>query len=312
LSKTYQIVTRAAKESAAVIEQFCKANGQILLPIVDMIQSASQVVDGVVHEIGVKTLELILALSAEQVAGPHTPGKASGEIRHYGSQRGRIQLADRKVGVKRPRLRHKTEGEVAIPAYEALRKNQAVSQYMLGALMRGISTREYQEVLPKMAETVGVSRSAVSRQAMEASVEQLKQLQERRWDQVEILVIYIDGQRFAEHHILSAVGVDLEGHKHVLGIASGATENAAAVKQLLTGLRDRGFRAVISFHFTESSIGTARQIWATMRRASSLVSPIPCSASATLKTLGRVSHRPIAMSFEFGQCQKRSRRFASL
>lgn len=240
MSKTYQIVTRAAKESAAVIEQFCKANGQILLPIVNMIQSASQVVDGVVHEIGVKTLELILALSAEQVAGPRTPGKVSGEIRHYGSQRGRVQLADRKVRVKRPRLRHKTEGEVAIPAYEALRKNQAASQYMLGAMMRGISTREYHEVLPQMAETVGVSRSAVSRHAIEASVEQLKQLQERRWDQVEILVIYIDGQRFAEHHILSAVGVDLEGHKHVLGIASGATENAAAVKQLLTGLRDRG------------------------------------------------------------------------
>ena len=111
---------------------------------------------------------------------------------------------------------------------------------MLGALMRGISTREYHQVLPKMAETVGVSRSAVSRQAMEASIEQLKQLQERRWDQVEILVIYIDGQRFAEHHILSAVGVDIEGHKHVLGIGSGATENAAAVKQLLTGLRERG------------------------------------------------------------------------
>jgi len=240
LSKTYQIVTRAAKESAAIIEQFCQANGQILLPIVNMIQSASQVVDSVVHEIGVKTLELILALSAEQVAGPRTPGKVSGEIRHYGSQRGRVQLADRKVRVKRPRLRHKTEGEVPIPAYEALRKNQGVSQYMLGALMRGISTREYHEVLPKMAETVGVSRSAVSRQAIEASVEQLKQLQERRWDQAEILVIYIDGQRFAEHHILSAVGVDLEGHKHVLGIACGATENAATVKQLLTGLRDRG------------------------------------------------------------------------
>ena len=240
MSKTYQIVTRAAKESAAVIEQFCKANGQILLPIVNMIQSASQVVDSVVHEIGVKALEAILALSAEQVAGPRTPGKASGEIRHYGSQRGRVQLADRKVRVKRPRLRHKTEGEIPIPAYEALRKNGTSSQYMLGALLRGISAREYHEVLPEMAETVGVSRSAVSRQAIEASVEQLQQLQERRWDQVEILVIYIDGQRFADHHILSAVGVDLEGHKHVLGIASGATENAAAVKQLLTGLRDRG------------------------------------------------------------------------
>jgi transposase-like protein len=240
VSKPYQIVTRAAKESAAIIEQFCKTNGQILLPIVSMIQSASQVVDSVIHEIGVKALEAILMASAEQVAGPRTPGKASGDIRHYGSQPGCVQLADRKVGVTRPRLRHKTEGEVAIPAYEAMRKNDSLKQYMLGALMRGISTREYHEVLPKMAETAGVSRSAVSRQAVEASVAQLKQLQERRWDEVEILVIYIDGQRFGEHHIISAVGVDLEGRKHVLGIACGATENAAAVKLLLTGLRDRG------------------------------------------------------------------------
>lgn len=213
--------------------------GRCCFPIVNMIQSASQVVDSVIHKIGVKTLETILAVSAEQVAGARTPGKSSGDIRHYGLQRGRVQLADRKVQVKRPRLRHKTEGEVKIPAYEALRHNQALSQYMLGALMRGISSREYHEVLPKMAETVGVSRSAVSRQAIQASVEQLKQLQDRRWDQVEILVIYIDGQRFAEHHILSAVGVDVEGRKHVLGLACGATENAAAVKQLLTGLRDR-------------------------------------------------------------------------
>jgi len=240
VSQKYQIVTRAAKEAGAVIEQFCKANGQILLPILSMVQSASQVVDTVIHEIGVKTLELILTLSAEEVAGPRTQGKASGEIRHHGSQMGRVQLADRKVQVKRPRLRHKTEGEVKIPAYESLRQNQLLSQYMLGALMRGISTREYHEVLPQMAATVGVSRSAVSRQAIDASIEQLKQLQERRWDQVEILVIYIDGQRFGEHHVLSAVGVDIEGHKHVMGIAAGATENAAAVKGLLTGIRDRG------------------------------------------------------------------------
>ena len=91
-----------------------------------------------------------------------------------------------------------------------------------------------------MAATVGVSRSAISRKAIEASVEQLQQLQERRWDQIEILVIYMDGQRFGTHHILSAVGVDVEGKKHIMGIAAGATENAAAVKALLTRLRDQG------------------------------------------------------------------------
>jgi transposase-like protein len=240
VKKTYHIVTRAARESAAVIEQFCQTNGQILLPIVNLIQNASQVVETVIHEVGHQMLEQILVLSAEQVAGARTPGKASGDIRHHGSQPGCVQLADRKVKVKRPRLRHKTEGEVKVPAYEALRQDRGLGQHMLGALLRGVSTREYQEVLPQMAETVGVSRSAISRKAVEASAEQLKQLQERRWENAEILVIYIDGQRFGDHHILSAVGVDAEGKKHILGIESGATENAASVKRLLSRLRDHG------------------------------------------------------------------------
>jgi hypothetical protein len=50
-----------------------------------------------------------------------------------------------------------------------------------------LSTRQYGEVLPQMAQTVGVSRGTIGREAIEASEEQLKQLQERRWDQVEIL-----------------------------------------------------------------------------------------------------------------------------
>ena len=36
------------------------------------------------------------------------------------------------------------------------------------------------------------------------------------------------------------MGVDAEGHKHVLGIQEGATENAAAVQDLLEGLVRRG------------------------------------------------------------------------
>jgi transposase-like protein len=240
VKKPYQIVTRAAKESAAIVEQFCQANGQILLPIVNLIESASQEVSHIMHQIQMQTLETILMLSAEQLAGTRTPGKPSGEIRWHGRQAGKIKLADREVKVKRPRLRHKTEGEVKIPAYEMLRQDRGLGQYMLGALMRGVSTREYDEVLPQLAETVGVSRSSVSRQAIEASAEQLKTLREKCWDTVEILVIYIDGQRFGAHHILSAVGVDREGRKHILGIEAGATENAASVKRLLTHLRDQG------------------------------------------------------------------------
>jgi hypothetical protein len=39
---------------------------------------------------------------------------------------------------------------------------------MLEIVMRGVSTRNYKEAIPTMAETVGVSKSAVSRRVVEA------------------------------------------------------------------------------------------------------------------------------------------------
>ena len=64
---------------------------------------------------------------------------------------------------------------------------------MLEILMRGVSTRNYRAVIPEMADTVGVSRSSVSRQMQEASEAELKELLERRFDQVKLLIIYLDG-----------------------------------------------------------------------------------------------------------------------
>ena len=240
MKKPYHIVNRDAETAAASLEEFTKANGQILLPLVELITQARLAVDEVIDSIGRQTIETILNLSAEEVAGPRTPGKSSGEIRWHGWQKGRVSLADRQIRIKRPRLRHKQNGEVRVPAYDSLQDNDTTSQRMMGALLRGVSTREYAEVLPEMAETAGVSRSSVSRQAIEGSIEQFRQVRERRWDDIDLLVLYIDGQRFGSHHVISAVGVDRNGNKHVLGIQVGATENAAAVKQLLTNLRDQG------------------------------------------------------------------------
>lgn len=242
MKKPYHIVNREEKTAAAAVEQFAKANGQLLLPLVELITQARIAVDEVIGVIGRRTIETVLQLSAAEVAGERTPGKPSGDILWHGSQAGRVMLADRQLKVQRPRLRHRQDGEVKVPAYQALQANDGTAQRMIGALLRGVSTRQYEEVLPEMAATAGVSRSSVSRQAAEGSVEQLRQLQERRWEAVDLLAIYIDGQRFGDHHVISAVGVDRGGDKHVLGIEIGATENAAAVKKLLVGLRDRGLK----------------------------------------------------------------------
>ena len=245
MKERYQIVGRQGRASEEALSQFTQAGGQFLLPLVELVTEARLAVDDVIGQVSRKMIETILGLSAQQVAGERTPGKASGEVRWHGSQAGRVMLRDRQMQVTKPRLRRKgakAAGEVKVPAYEALRKNPETAERMLGAMLAGVSTRDYKEVLPRMASTVGVSRSAISRQAIEASEEQLCQLNERRWDNVELLVIYCDGQRFGDHHIISAVGVDLQGRKHVLGMEPGATENAASVKRLFTRLRDNGLK----------------------------------------------------------------------
>jgi putative transposase len=240
VKRKYHVVEAGSKGAAETIQAFCQSNGQMLLPLVDLIGEARLAVDEVIDQAGRGLIETILMLSAEQVAGAKTPGKASGEVRWHGRQRGRVRLADRQLQLQRPRLRRKNGGEVAVPAYQTLRQSEETGAEMFQALLQGVSTRNYREVIPRMADSAGVSKSAVSREAVEAGARQLEQLLGRRWEEVEILVIYLDGMRFGSHHIISAVGVDLAGHKHVLGIQLGATENAAAAKDLLIRLREQG------------------------------------------------------------------------
>ena len=62
----------------------------------------------------------------------------------------------------------------------------------------------------------------------------------RRLDELDLLVIYVDGLIFADHVVLAAVGVDRRGNKHVLGLQHAATESTAAAEDLLRGMVERG------------------------------------------------------------------------
>jgi putative transposase len=235
----YQVAER--KDSRALAE-FLQKEGEFLLPMVGLIETAQVAIDEVIDVTGRATIEAVLQLSAQEVAGPKHRGKAQGAIRWHGQQSGVVPLSNRKLRVRKPRLRHKEQGEVEVPAYQALQTNSSLASRMLDILLRGVSTRHYQEVLPEMAQTVGVSKSSVSREAIAASVEVLKELAERRFDDQDILLIYLDGLRFGNHHVLAAVGVDSQGNKHVLGLKEGASENAVVVTSLLEDLVARGIR----------------------------------------------------------------------
>lgn len=185
---------------------------------------------------GRAAVEAVLTLSALGVAGEKHRGRRGGEVRWHGFQPGRVALAGRKLRVRRPRLRRRGAGEVEVPAYAAMQDDAALGGRMLSILLAGVSTRQYERVIPEMAGTAGVSRSAVSREWASASAEKLRELCERRFDGVDLLVIYIDGMVFGDHHIVAAVGVDREGRKHALGVAHGSSENETVVRDLLAGL----------------------------------------------------------------------------
>lgn len=241
MKRNYHTITKIGQANAGRLTEFLSRNGQALLPMVDLIEQSRLAVDELIDVAGRATIEAVLELSAAQVAGPRTPGQRRPEVLWHGRQAGRVCLQERKLGVRKPRLRNKGGGEVPIPAYETM-QDARLGRRMLDVLMRGISTRQYEEVLPEMASTCGVSKSNVSREAAEAGDEALQELLERRFDRLDLLVIYIDGMVFGEHHVISAVGVDAQGHKHVLGIQPGATENAAAVEDLLNQLVARGVK----------------------------------------------------------------------
>jgi len=57
------------------------------------------------------------------------------------------------------------------------------------------------------------------------------------------LVLMIDSKFFGGDCLVAAIGVDLQGRKHVLGLWHGATENASVVKGLLEDLVSRGLES---------------------------------------------------------------------
>jgi putative transposase len=237
---TYQIANKT--DSRKLTEFLCR-EGQFLLPLVELITGAEMAIDELIDVTGRAAIEAVLTLSAQEVAGPKHPGKATGEVTWYGRQPTTIPLAERKLRVEKPRLRRKGSGaekEVAIPAYEAMLGNSRLGGRILEILLHGISTRNYRKVLPQMAATVAVSKSNISREFIEASEQTLKELCERRFEGKDLLIVYLDGIQFGQIHVLVALGVDTKGYKHVLGLREGSSENATVVKDLLTDIVSRG------------------------------------------------------------------------
>ena len=121
--------------------------------------------------------------------GP-TPGTATSGVRP--------PWPARRSPIARPRVRRTDGGgEVPLETYARLQSPEAMPQAVLRRMVRGVSTRDYDEVIDLARDGFGVPKSSVSRDFVRASAAEVKALAERRFDGEHFPVIMIDGVEYA-------------------------------------------------------------------------------------------------------------------
>lgn len=194
---------------------------------------------------GLQALTALLEAERTEACGPRYTHDAQREARRGGHSPGELVLGGRRVRVQRPRARTMDGREVVLPSWRAFGAEDPLGERALEQMLVGVSTRQYKrslEAMPEGVEARGTSKSAVSRRFVAKTEAQMGAWLGRDLSPIDLVVLMVDGVHIDDHVLLVALGIDAEGHKHVLGIGEGATENATACTGLLADLRDRGLR----------------------------------------------------------------------
>jgi len=173
------------------------------------------------------------------LCGPRYHPNEESELHRAGSEKGSVYLDGGKEEIRRPRVRHGSEGEVTLESYKAASSQQGLFEQIVGMVGEGMSQRGVER-----ASKGTISKNAVSRMWEEKSREQLALLRERPLDRNEWLAIMIDGVFIGNKHcVVIALGIDAGGRKQVLDFESGNTESRETVNRLIGRLKKRGVKA---------------------------------------------------------------------
>src|SRR4051794_23657915 len=196
--------------------------------------------------VGLGVLHELMEAEVDEVVGPkgkHLPDRSA--VRH-GHEGGEVTLGGRRVPVSRPRARSADgEHEVELASYAHFAARDRLSDVMLERMLAGVSTRRY----ARLGEPVGseidevcrsTSKSAVSREFVSRTRENLIELMSRPLGDLRLAVLMLDGIDLKGRCCVVALGIDTDGVKHPLGLWDGSTENATVTTTLLANLVERG------------------------------------------------------------------------
>lgn len=210
----------------------------------------------------------VMEAEVEALCGAIYHPKEGATCRRSGSANGSVLDEGRKVKVRRPRVRRKSEAgteEVKLATYEAAREPGHLKAMFLRALAAGVPTRSQKEVHP---ESQASSKSSVSRLWMREGAKLLEEFRARDIRRDDWLILMLDGVRLADDlWAVVALAVAEDGTKHMLDFEIGASENTEVVSTLCERLRDRGFapkdgcRLLCVFDGAKALRNAAKKVW---------------------------------------------------
>jgi putative transposase len=216
---------------------------QMPLPMLAAMSEVGHSFQSLCVDAGRQVLSAMMEHERTTLCGPKWIPNLEREAVRAGSTRSLIVLGGRQIEIKRLRARAVNAGERELPSYRWAADRDPLDQRTMEAIACGVATRKYPRVLDPLApdeREVSVSRSAVSRRFVALSAAVVSTYLSRPLGALKLRIIMIDGIVFHDHTILIALGITADGHKVVLGVREGTTENAGVAKALLRDLIERG------------------------------------------------------------------------
>jgi putative transposase len=229
---------RGAREGAVVVHP--SAMRQVRLG--EVLVQARTALREIVVGAGFQVLTAMLEEDRETLCGPRYQQTATRRAYRHGSEEAPVVLGGRKVRAKKLRVRSAEGREMALPTWQDITREDPLEERAVEQMLVGVSTRGYARSLEPLlpgVESLAVSRSSVSRRFVARTARKVEEFLSRPLD-VDLPVVMIDGTALGEHVLVVALGIDSEGHKHVLGIVEGSTESHGVCQALLRDLIDRG------------------------------------------------------------------------
>jgi transposase-like protein len=129
--------------------------------------------------------------------------------------------------------------EVELETYEHLNNKDFLNKQAGAKLLSGVSTRRFEKTVEQLLRGKGIGRQTISRRGILDMTRKLEEFRERSLEGLDILVVFVDGIHLGETVYVTAVGIDSQGRKHVLGFEPGSTENSGVCRSLLSNLIER-------------------------------------------------------------------------